>query len=55
MVESYREVRNPELKAFVIGNSIYQTINGEKKYKDLPHSERDAKAVAKLLKEKLHF
>ncbi len=48
--ESKRDVRPSVLMALVIANSEYRSVNGKKKYTDLPHSENDAKAVAKLLK-----
>ncbi len=53
--ESKRDVRPSVRWAFVIGNSEYHEVNGEKKYDDLPHSVNDAKAVAELLKNKLNF
>jgi len=42
------------MKALVIGISDYRAAPGEE-YEDLPHSIRNAKAVAKLLEEKLNF
>ena len=53
--ETKRELRPSVRMAFVIGNSAYREVDGEKRFTDLPHCENDAKRVAELLEKKLGF